>query len=326
MGSSEDTETARGIALVCLGVFAISINDLLIKSLSSGYPLHQIVFTRTAIGITLSFVMLHREGGFSLLRTDRPFIHALRGLTIVGANMTFFASLAVLPLGLTTALFFVGPLFITLFSFAFLGEKVGPLRFGAIIVGFIGVIVMQDPWSEGSEYGSSWIFALPVVAAALYASMVVMTRALGVRSSAAALTIYNQLMFLLVASLFYLFVGNGRADPGPDLPSLHFLLRAWDWPTTSDWPLFIGTGICNGIVAYSITAAYRMAPSASIAPFEYIGLPLAIFWGWLIFAEWPTPATWAGCALILGAGLFVFLRERQRNKSNPGKRHLPTKR
>ena len=326
MSSLDDKSVARGIALICLGVFAISINDLLIKALSGGYPLHQIVFTRTAIGITFSILMLHLEGGVSLLRTQRPLLHAIRGLTLVGANMTFFASLAILPLGLTTALFFVGPLFITLFSFAFLGEKVGPLRFGAIVVGFMGVIIMQEPWSEGTPYGPTWVFILPVIAAALYASMVTMTRALGVKSSAAALTIYNQVMFLLVSSLFYLFVGQGQADPGPDQPSLHFLLRAWTWPTNADWPLFIITGICNGITAYCITAAYRMAPSASIAPFEYIGLPLAIFWGWLFFAEWPTPAIWTGCTLILGAGLFVFLRERQRNRPHPGRRHLPTKR
>ena len=314
MSSQSDPQVARGITLICIGVFAISINDLTIKTLSDGYPLHQIVFTRTAIGILLSFTILHFEGGLSLLRTSRPGLHVLRGLTLVAANMTFFASLAVLPLGLTTALFFVGPLFITLFSFLFLGEKVGPLRLSAIGVGFLGVIVMQEPWSAGSDHGPPWILALPVIAAALYASMAVMTRALGVKSTAAALTIYNQLMFLCVSSLFFLLLGDGQADPGPDSPSLHFLLRAWTWPRPEDYKFFLIVGICNGIVAYCITAAYRMAPSASIAPFEYIGLPLAIFWGWLVFAEWPQPSTWVGCGLILGAGLFVFLRERKKGK------------
>jgi S-adenosylmethionine uptake transporter len=326
MTSQSDSNVARGITLICIGVFAISINDMLIKALSGGYPLHQIVFTRTAIGIFFSAIMLHLEGGFSLLRTSRPGLHALRGLTLVAANMTFFASLAVLPLGLTTALFFVGPLFITLFSFLFLGEQVGPLRLGAIVLGFLGVIVMQEPWGGGSVYGPPWLFALPVIAASLYAAMAVMTRALGVKSSAAALTIYNQLMFLLVSSLFFLIVGDGKADPGPDAPSLHFLLRAWVWPTEQDWPLFILTGICNGIIAYCVTAAYRMAPSASIAPFEYIGLPLAIFWGWLIFAEWPTPPIWTGCAMILGAGLFVFLRERQKGRKIVASKHAATRR
>lgn len=326
MSFQNDPRIARGIVLVCIGVFFISVNDLLIKALSGGYPLHQIVFTRTAIGIFFSFVMLHLEGGVSLLRTSRPGLMLLRGLTLVAANMTFFASLAALPLGLTTALFFVGPLFITLFSFLFLGEKVGPLRLGAIVFGFLGVVVMQEPWSGGSDYGPSWLFALPVVSAALYASMAVMTRALGVTNTAAALTIYNQMMFLVVSGLFYLTVGQGHIDPGPESPSLHFLLRAWTWPTNADWPLFLLAGICNGIIAYCITSAYRMAPSASIAPFEYIGLPLAIFWGWLFFLEWPSPAVWAGCAMILGAGLFVFLRERQKNRPNAARKDYATRR
>ncbi|MCR9109365.1 DMT family transporter [Marivita sp. XM-24bin2] len=324
MTTNSDTSIARGILLICIGVFAISINDMMIKRLSGGYPLHQIVFTRTAIGIILSFGILHFEGGLSLLKTDRPVLHILRGLTLVAANMTFFASLAVLPLGLTTALFFVGPLFITLFSFLFLGENVGPLRLGAIVVGFMGVIVMQEPWGGGSDYGPPWLFALPVIAAALYASMAVMTRALGVKSTAAALSIYIQLMFLVVSSLFYLAVGQGQVDPGPDQPSLHFLFRAWTWPADQDWPFFIIIGVCNGIIAYCITAAYRMAPSASIAPYEYIGLPLAIFWGWLIFGEWPTPSIWIGCAMILGAGIFVFFRERKKGRviapKRPGSR------
>lgn len=326
MSPQTDPNITRGILLVCVGVFAISVNDMLIKALSGGYPLHQIVFTRTAIGIFLSFLMLHLEGGLSLLRTTRPGLMLLRGVTLVAANMTFFASLAALPLGLTTALFFVGPLFITLFSFLFLREKVGPLRLGAIVFGFLGVIVMQEPWQSGSDHGPAWLFALPVISAALYASMAVMTRALGVTNTAAALTIYNQLMFLVVSGLFYLAVGQGQVDPGPEAPSLHFLLRAWVWPSSEDWPLFLIIGLCNGIVAYCITSAYRMAPSASIAPFEYIGLPLAIFWGWLFFAEWPDPAVWAGCAMILGAGLFVFLRERQKNRPNPVRKHFAARR
>ncbi|MCK0151896.1 DMT family transporter [Marivita sp. S6314] len=325
MTTLRENRAGLGIALICIGIFAISVNDLLIKSLSDNYPLHQLVFTRTSIALVLSIVILQIEGGARLLKTNRPWMHLTRGLMLVGANMTFFASLAVLPLGVTTALFFVAPLFITLLSVVFLGEKVGPLRIGAIVAGFLGVAVMQEPWNSDGN-GIGWLFILPMTAAALYASMVVMTRALGVTSSAAAMTIYNQATFLGVSALFFILAGQGQYDPGADTPSLHFLLRAWVWPDPEDWTVLGIMGIANGVTAYCINAAYKMAPSATVAPFEYIGLPLAIFWGWLVFAEWPTPAVWTGCAMILGAGLFVFLRERQKNKPNPGKRYLSNKR
>ena len=145
-------------------------------------------------------------------------------------------------------------------------------------------------------------------------------RALGVTSKASAMAIYNQIMFLVVSVLFFIAVGDGRFDPGPNSPSLHFLLRAWDWPQQSDWWIFGAMGVLNATMAYCLNAAYRIAPSATVAPFEYIGLPLAFFWGWLIFAEWPSTVVWTGCAMILGAGLFVFLRERQIARRNGGRR------
>ena len=99
----------RAIAFILAAMLCISVNDTLIKFLSDGYPLHQMVFVRSAIGLSATLFFLRLEGGVSLLRTDRPALHALRACLIVIANMTFFAALAVMPLGAATALFFVAP-------------------------------------------------------------------------------------------------------------------------------------------------------------------------------------------------------------------------
>jgi S-adenosylmethionine uptake transporter len=97
--------------------------------------------------------------------------------------------------------------------------------------------------------------------------------------------------------------------------SLVFLLREWIWPEGTDRWLFLALGFNSAIVSYALSQAYRVADAATVAPFEYVGLPMAILWGWLIWGELPGPVVTVGIALILGAGLFVFLRERQKNKT-----------
>ncbi len=308
-----------GILFICIGTLAISVNDLLIKVLSGGYPLHQMIFTRSAIALLFTIAFVMAEGGPRILRTRTPGIHLFRGLLVVLANMTFYAAVAVLPLAQATALFFVAPLFITLLSIPILGEKVGPLRIGAVVAGFVGVVIMQEPWKAQVEV-SRLVLLLPVIAAALYALMQVLTRRLGVTTRASAMAVYIQGSFLVVSSVFFLVAGDGRFAEGVENESLIFLLRAWIWPAPGDWPVFIGLGVCSGAIGYCLSAAYRMADAATIAPFEYIGLPMAIFWGWMIFGDWPVTATWAGCVLIIGAGIFVFFREQARASPLPGRR------
>lgn len=304
-----------GIALILIGVLAISINDMLIKFLSGGYPLHQMVFARSAIGIAFSLIIVQLEGGWQILRTRRPALHLLRCVLIVIANMTFFAALAALPLAETTALFFVAPLLITLLSIPLLGEKVGPLRLGAVAVGFCGVLIMTQPWAAADTRSAPMIiYLLPVIAAATYALNNVLTRMLGVSSKASAMAVYLQSTFIVVSLAFYAVAGDGRYAGGFENESMIFLLRAWVWPEGRDVWLFLALGLNSAVVAYTLAQAYRMADAATVAPFEYVGLPLAIFWGWLIWAEWPSPIVMAGIALILGAGLFVFLREHQKNR------------
>lgn len=302
-----------GILFVLVGVFAISINDMLIKQLSGGYALHEIVFIRSALGLLFSIFLVQMEGGWRILKTRRPLLHAIRGLLIVIANMSYFVALAAIPLADATALFFAAPLFITLLSIPVLGEKVGVMRLTAVSVGFLGVIIMQRPWADADTMlASRLVLLLPVVAALTYALNQLMTRKLGVESKASALSVYIHAAFIVVSLGFYVVAGDGRFAEGLDNPSMQFLLRAWVWPTSYDWWIMFGMGANAAIIGYCLSQAYRMADAATVAPFEYIGLPLAVFWGWIIFADFPVWEVWAGIALILGSGLFVFLRERQK--------------
>jgi S-adenosylmethionine uptake transporter len=309
---SLDRSTA-GILFVLAGMVAISINDMLIKQLSGGYPLHQIVFTRSAIGLIFSLALVQMEGGWSILKTRQPGAHILRCLLVIVSNMAFFVALAVIPLADATALFFAAPLFITLLSIPILGEKVGPLRIGAVLVGFAGVLIMQRPWAAAESLDANrLVLLLPVFAALTYAIMQLMTRKLGATSKASALSVYIQAMFILVSLGFWLVAGDGRFAEGTDSPSIEFLLRAWIRPAPEDWPMLIGLGLNSAVIGYCLAQAYRLTDAATVAPFEYALLPMAVVWGWLIWSELPDPAVWLGMVLIVGSGLFVFLREKQK--------------
>ena len=309
------SSATSGIAFILVGMVAISINDMLIKQLSGDYPLHQMVFIRSAIGIVFSLMLVQYEGGFGILRTKTPMLHIIRGLLVVVSNMTFFTALAVIPLADATALFFVAPLMITLFSIPLLGERVGPLRMGAVIVGFVGVVIMMRPWQSAEESEvNRLVLLLPVLAATTYALNQIMTRKLGVVSKASALAVYIQSMFIFVSLGFFVFAGDGRFAEGLTNESLIFLLRERVWPQGSDWYLFWGLGLNAAIIGYALSQAYRLASAATIAPFEYVGLPLAVFWGWMLWGELPGPAIVTGIVLIVASGLFVFFRERRKNR------------
>ena len=312
---TEKLRNRAGLAILCIlaGMLCISINDMLIKMLSGGYPLHEIVFARSGIGLAFSLVFVQMEGGWRILKTDQPGLHLLRGVLVVISNMAFFAALAALPLADATALFFAAPLFITLLSIPVLGEKVGPLRLSAVAVGFLGVVIMQRPWEGGSDLlASRGVLLLPLLAAVTYALNQLMTRKLGVRARASALAVYIQVTFILVSIGFFLVAGDGRYADAASGASMEFLLRAWVWPRGEDLWIFVGLGVNGAIVGYCLSQAYRLADAATIAPFEYTGLALAVFWGLVIFGEWPTAEVWVGIALIVASGLFVFLRERQK--------------
>ncbi|ABG33536.1 EamA/RhaT family transporter [Roseobacter denitrificans] len=313
MTTSAENKSGLAILFILFGVLAISVNDMLIKQLSGDYPLHELVFLRSALGLAFSMFLVQMEGGWRILKTRQPVLHAIRGLLIVAANMSYFAALAALPLADATALFFAAPLLITLLSIPILGEKVGILRMTAVLVGFCGVILMQRPWAGAETLEvSRLVLLLPVFAALMYALNQLMTRKLGVSSKASALSVYIHMSFIVVSLGFYLVAGDGRFAAGTENPSLQFLLRAWIWPSGADWWFILGMGANAAIIGYCLSQAYRIADAATVAPFEYVGLPLAVFWGWLIFAQLPVWEVWAGIALILGSGLFVFLREQQK--------------
>lgn len=298
--------TALGIASAMGASMAFSVNDMAIKFLSGDYALHQVILIRSCISVLLILcIFLPLQGGLHLLRTRRPGIHLLRGICVVSANMCFFLGLSVLPLAEAVAIFFVSPLVITVFSVVFLGETVGPRRWAAVIVGLLGVIVILRPGTEAFQPAALLVLA----AAALYAALHTLTRHIGVTESAASLAFYAQSMFIVVGIGFGLTMGDGRfAELGGDGP-LAFLFRGWVWPQGSDWAILVLVGLSSGLGAFLISNAYKLCEAALAAPFEYIGLPMAVLWGVAVFGEWPDLLAWIGISMILSGGVYMGYRE-----------------
>ncbi len=294
-----------GSISAAVAVTLFSINDTAIKFLSGGYPLHEIVLIRSFLGLVLICTLIAPlTDGFAIMRTKRLHLHLLRGLCVVVANMLFFLGLAAMPLADAVAIFFVSPLVITVFSVIFLGETVGPRRWTAILVGFVGVVVMMRPGTDAFQVASLF----PLIAAVSYAALHMLTSVIGRTESAGTMAFYIQITFIFVCVVVGLSVGDGRFGNQSD-PSLEFLLRAWVWPDPADFPVMILLGIGVGIGGYCISQAYRVAPAAVVAPYEYLALPLSVLWGMIVFDEWPDAVAYFGMALILGAGLFTVWRE-----------------
>lgn len=300
--------TALGTLCAVLAVILFSANDVAIKSLSDGYALHQVVLIRSVIGLFVVLaVIAPLTGGLAIMRTARLRMHLLRGSFVVFSNLTFFLGLAAMPLAEAVAIFFVSPLVITIFSVVFLGETVGPRRWAAIALGFVGVLVMVRPGTAAFQPAS----LLPLVAAFCYAGMHIVTRRIGGTESAATMAFYIQAMFLCVCAVMGLSVGWGQFADQSD-PSLAFLLRAWDWPRIADLPVFLLIGAGTAFAGYLVSQAYRVAEASLIAPFEYLALPMAVVWGMVVFGEYPSAGDYLGMALILSAGLFMVWRDGQK--------------
>ena len=299
-----------GVLFALGGAVTLSVNDLAIKALSDSYALHQVILIRAVISmaIILAVIWVSRTG-FRQLATRRRKEHLFRVSIVMVSNVTYFLGLAAMPLADAVATSFIAPVLVTLMSAVVLGERVGPRRWAAVAVGLLGVLVMVRPGAGVIQPAA----ILVLISAACYASSHMMTRRMRDTESAMTLNFFVQFGFIVVSASMGLWVGDGHLA-GSENASLAFLFRPWVMPATADLWAFIATGVAVGIGGLMMSQAYRISEAALIAPFEYIGMPMAIFWGVVVFGTWPDRTAWIGIALICGAGLYTLWRETVRKK------------
>ncbi len=278
----------QAIFLVCLGWLSFSVADMCAKILVQHYDVSYILLTNGVIGVTLSAIWLISRCGINGLRT--PFLkwHILRAICTTGSSFSVVNALNYLPLADFYGISFISPFLIALLSFLLLGEKVGWRRITAMMVAFVGVLIIAGPQYQTHNIGLVWAFLAPVC----LAFNVLCVRKIGHSDPIALFALFP---FILIA------VMNGALFlPGHDytLPELHHL------------PFFFlaACSVIGGLVGTSLGFA-RASESAVVAPFLYTQMIWGIIIGIVVFATIPTMATMAGAALIIGAGLFSFYRE-----------------
>ena len=266
-------------------VSIFSIVDATAKWLGQTYEPVQIVFFQALFGLIPIAVLVWRSGGLSSLRTRRPFAHALRGGLLFATVLSFFTALRGLPLAEAIAVTFTAPLFITALSIPLLGEAVGARRWAALVIGFVGALIMVRPGTEAFRPE-----ALLVLASALmFALAMLLTRRLTRTETNVALVTYTTLI--------------------TGLASLPLAVLAWQAPSTTNLGLFAVVGIGSASGNYLLVLAYRNAPAAVVAPFDYTKLIWASVFGWMLWRESPEPAVWIGAAIVAAAGVYITRRE-----------------
>ena len=296
----------RGIAYLVGGVAVFSLQDVVIKSLSgSAYPVLELVFFRSLLAILiLALVGWHFEGRRAFV-TRRPGLHLLRSAFGCVSYTSYYMAMATLPLADAVALFFAAPLFLTALSVPVLGERVGPHRWAAVVIGFFGVLVMLRPGATAFEPAA----LLSLLAALAYAAMQMVTRRLSANDSSICMSLSTNICYLGLAAITGLLTMGGTPDPEMHA-SLMFLVRPWSTPGAHDLGLMMLIGVIAAGGFVCLTRAYMMAPTSTVAPFEYTMMLWAIVWGLLFFGEMPDPVVLLGVLLTASAGLYVLHRER----------------
>ena len=287
-----DRRNLKGASFALLAFALYATHDVFIKKLGQTFAPFQIVFFSTLLSIPLITLMLMRDRTSGTLIPVHPWWTALRTVCSVAIAGTAFYAFSNLPLAEVYAILFAAPMLITVLSIPILGERVGIHRWGAVIVGLIGVLVVLRPGAAELSLGHA-----AALTAAVGSSLVaVIIRKIGKDERSAVLLLYPMMANALVmgAILPFVFV---------PVEGVHFAMFA----------AMSALGFVAGLL---IIAAYKSADAAIVAPMQYSQLLWAAIFGYAFFTEFPDLWTWVGAAIIIASGLYIVLRESLRGSTS----------
>ena len=273
-----------GFLYMFISICAFSIMDLIVKW-SENYPIGEVLFFRGFCGMIPIFFLIPKERYFNFYKTNRPFLHFKRCMSGLVAIVAIFIALRKLPLATVVSITFAAPIFTTIMSILFLSEKVGLYRWLAVLVGFIGILIISEPgFSSLNLY-----YIYPIIFC------------LGLSYVAIAIKQLSSTEPVWLIGLYFSF--------SIMIMSFFTLPQGWIMPNLKDLFLLCMVGILGGLANLWLTQSYKFAEVSLVTPLKYLALLFAIFFGYIFWDETPTTKTLLGAALVIISSIIIFRRE-----------------
>jgi len=300
VSSSDDRKPARGgavrplgtvsnlraILFMCAAVSLFPFLNASVKLLSADYPTAQIVWIRYLGHLVFMLIVFMPKHGTGLFRTTQPGSQWMRSVLLLTSTVLYFSALNFVPLTTAAAISFSNPFMITALSVPLLAERVGFRRWTAVVIGFLGALIIIRPGLEGFH----WAAILVVGSSFSYALYGVLTRRIAGHDSPATTITYTAIIGALLSSLV-----------GPFY---------WVTPISLfDWCVFAGLGFFGGLGHFLVVKAFQWGQASVVAPFGYLQLVGATVFGYFLFGDFPDSWTWFGAAIIIACGSYIAYRE-----------------
>ena len=290
--NTEIKKTYLAVATMLLAILCVDSYLVVIKFLGNEYTVIQLtVFRNIAAIIPLFLLLLYTKEYFLVFKKiDNKFLllSMLRGLSFLAMNIFVFISVVNLEFATAMTLTFSSPFFIVILSIIFIGDRVGIYRWSAVIIGFVGVIMIMKPTSNIFNYYSLF----PILTAVAWAFSVIILKFIPKNHTTAKIQLYT-LLFNVIGGLILFFITSGHAN----IENLN------------DFLLMTMTGILGGTAAILFVYSYRLISASKIASFEYFGIPSSFILGWIFFKEAPLDQLFPGVLVIISAGLIIIWRD-----------------
>ena len=270
-------------------VMCFSVMDLCVKWLNY-YPFGEVFFARFFFGLIPIFLIIPKDRWSDFYKTSRPGLHMFRAMSGTIAFICIFFGLRNLPLADVVSLTFGGPIFVTIASILFLSEKVGIKRWSAVLVGFIGMLLIVQPAFIELNY----YYLSPLLFCFFFSGVAISVRALSKTEPNYRIAFYFTVLCMIIGLCTFPY--------------------GWIVPTKFDLFLFVVMGLCGSVANLLLTQSYRLAEASFVTPIKYLSLIFAIFFGLIIWGEVPKPLMLGGSGLVILSSLIIFIREKKLHK------------